>query len=93
MPNDKESKVGMGMEYPHFLLYDFWVLNEACFAITLEEQYYNFQVVTFKYQYMWCVFLPDTGYKTYNLLQTVFHLTVSCREEESTGFENRWLAL
>lgn len=33
-----ESKVGMGMEYSHFLFYDFWVLSEAGFAITFEEQ-------------------------------------------------------
>lgn len=25
VPNDKESKVGMGMEYSHFLFYDFCI--------------------------------------------------------------------
>lgn len=33
-----ESKVGMRMEHSHFLLYDFWVLSKACFAISFQEQ-------------------------------------------------------
>ena len=37
-PDDTESKVGMGVERSHFLLYDFWVLSKACFAISFQEQ-------------------------------------------------------